>query len=233
MSVHLLKKSSPLLTLSLAFNSSLLAQTKWSFHFLPGLPGPQVVVSSVALRACKVHSSSSELSSIITELTVAFPVWSCLAWVMLCLNQPPDKYSPVWRRSGNQRLILPVTHSLPTRWSNYNTHIHTHTMLIWKISQEKITDTPNKHEQIHTHTHTAQSVPFLPNPQARLRNWFRKFFNGSQTFRRLAAESRAKHVFRADNISNHHLTPQQRRGHIPLPYFLKGWGKKKKKNFNR
>lgn len=121
------KKSSPLPTLSLAFNSSLLAQTKWSFHFLPGLPGPQVVVSSVALRACKVHSSSSELSSIITELTVAFPVWSCLAWVMLRLNPPPDKYSPVWRRSGNQRLILPVAHCTPTRWSNYNTHTHSHT----------------------------------------------------------------------------------------------------------
>lgn len=29
----------------------------------------------------------------------------------------------------------------------------------------------------------------------------------------------AKHVFRADNISNHHLTPQQRKGHIPLHFF--------------
>lgn len=27
----------------------------------------------------------------------------------------------------------------------------------------------------------------------------------------------AKHVFRADNISNHHLTSQQRKGHIPHP----------------
>lgn len=43
----------------------------------------------------------------------------------------------------------------------------------------------------------------------------------------------AKHVFRADNISNHHLTPQQRKGHIPLPFFKRWRKKREEKMFNR
>lgn len=39
----------------------------------------------------------------------------------------------------------------------------------------------------------------------------------------------AKHVFRADNISNHHLTPKQRKGHIPLPPFSSAEGKNERK----